>query len=80
MKFATALVLGSTLALSSGFAAELPTREARPAANPEARTCTVDGEPGIVLPGGDTCMRISGSISAQVSAGALSRQWRNSDP
>ncbi len=81
MKLATALLLGSAAALAAATgagAAELPSRDARPAA--AAKTCTVDGAPGVVLAGGDACVRISGSVSAQVSAGSLSRQRANDDP
>ncbi len=82
MKLATALLIGSAIAVSAAAyagAAELPTRNAPPAAAANAKTCSVDGAPGVVLPGGDTCVRISGSISAQVSAGAPPRQRANGE-
>jgi hypothetical protein len=80
MKLAIVLLLGSAAALSAATgagAAELPSRDARPAA--KAKTCVIDGAPGVVLPGGDACVRISGSVSAQVSAGSLSRQRANEE-
>ncbi len=80
MKFAVTLMLGSMIAASAATgarAAELPTRNAQPPAAAKAKTCTVDGAPGIVLPGGNTCVRISGSVSAQVSAGSSPRQQQN---
>lgn len=71
MKLAAALLLASTFVLSAARAAELPTREARP--NPDAaraRTCVIDGQRGVMLPGSDTCMRVTGSVSAAVSVSA----------
>jgi hypothetical protein len=81
VKLAIALLLGSAIAVSTApgaGAAELPSRNA-PTSAAKAKTCSVDGEPGIVLPGGDACVRISGSVSAQVSAGSLSRQRTNGE-
>lgn len=81
MKLAIVLLLGSAAALAAATgagAAELPSRDARPPTT--AKTCDIDGAPGVVLPGGETCVRISGSVSAQVSAGSLSRQRANDDP
>ncbi len=81
MKLAIALLVGSALALPAATgagAAELPSRNTQPAA--KAKTCSVDGVPGVVLPGGDTCVRISGSVSAQVSAGWPPRQRQNGEP
>ena len=76
MKFGVALVVVCVFAASAALAAELPTRAASPTpvASAKARTCTIDREKGILLPGSETCMRISGSVSAQVSAGTLSRE------
>ncbi len=74
MKIGVALFIASTLAVSAAFAAELPTRAARPNpdANAKVRTCTVDGQRGITLPGSDTCVRITGSVSAAVYASSPS--------
>ncbi|MGD1037893.1 MAG: hypothetical protein ABR878_11995 [Roseiarcus sp.] len=82
MKLAIALLLGSAAAVSAATgagAAELPSRNATPPAA-KAETCSVDGAPGVRLPGGQTCVRISGAISAGVSAGSLSRQRHGGEP
>ena len=81
MKLAIALLIASAVAASAAAgarAAELPSRNAPPAA--KAETSSIDGVPGVVLPGSGVCVKISGSVSAQVSAGSLSRQWRNGEP
>ena len=82
MKLAIALLLGSAAAVSAATgagAAELPSRNAPPLAA-KGQTCSVDGAPGVLLPGGQTCMRISGTVSAGVSAGSLSRQRHGGEP
>ena len=82
MKLAMALLLGSAVAVSAptgARAAELPSRNA-PAPAAKVQTCSVDGAPGVLLAGSQTCMRIGGAVSATVSAGSLSRQWRNGEP
>ena len=48
--------------------AELPSRDARSA--PPPRRCEIGGKPGFLLPDSDTCVKVSGSISAQGSYGA----------
>jgi hypothetical protein len=76
MKSASALLVVSALAVCapiSARAAELPTREAKPAEMDKAKPCSIDGQPGVVLPGSQTCVRLSGSVSAQVTAGSLSK-------
>ena len=81
MKLAIALLVGSAIAVAPAActgAAELPSRNAPPAA--KAKTCSIDGAPGVVLPSGDVCVRISGSVSAQVSAGSPSRRRARGDP
>ncbi len=73
MKLAIALLVGSAIAGSAAAgAAELPSHKSPPTAA-KAETCAIDGAPGAVLPGSGACVRISGSVSAQVSAGSLSR-------
>jgi len=66
---------GLTLAFALGFtgamAAELPQRPDKlKGAEAKSRACFINGEPGVETPGGG-CIRVSGSISSQVSAGAL---------
>ena len=74
MKFGAVLLMVCAFTASAALAAELPTRAAPPSeASARARTCVIDGQKGILLPGSETCMRITGSVSAQVSAGTLSR-------
>lgn len=86
MKFSTALrgvsrFAVSLFAVSTACAAELPTRAApAPDASEKARTCIIDGEKGMLLPGGNTCIRISGSVSAQISAGSLAHQRSSVQP
>jgi len=72
MKLAIALLIGwaiSASATTSARAAELPSRQA-PTPTETAKTCTIDGAPGVELAGGGTCFRIKGALSAQVSAGS----------
>ena len=71
------LLLGSAtglVAVSAAHAADLPTRKG-PVAAEYVRVCsiTVAGTPvvGFVLPGSDTCFKISGYISAQIEGGNL---------
>jgi Porin subfamily len=59
-----ALLLGSAAAawIALGArAAELPSRKA-PAPEAHARTCTIDGAPGFMIAGSDTCLKISGDV------------------
>jgi hypothetical protein len=82
VKLATALLLVAAAVVSAptgAGAAELPSRNAPPSAA-KAETCSVDGAPGVRLPGGQTCLRISGSVSAGASAGSLSRQRHGDEP
>jgi hypothetical protein len=75
VKLAIALLIGSAIAGSAATgsgAAELPSRNS-PTPAAKAQTCTIDGAPGVVLPGSGACVRIGGAVSAQVSAGSLSR-------
>jgi hypothetical protein len=74
-KFGAALFVALTAFASTTNAAELPVRAKQPAANADtkSRSCEIDGEKGILLPGSDTCIRVYGSLSAQVSGGSLSR-------
>ncbi len=71
------LLLGSAtglVAVSAAHAADLPTRKG-PVAAEYVRVCsiTVAGTPvvGFVLPGSDTCFKISGYITGQIEGGNL---------
>ena len=64
MKLTSVQTIGiaALLALQTANAAELPSRHAQPA--PAAKKCQIDGHEGVVLPGSETCMRVSGYVSA----------------
>jgi len=73
MKFATAAaaaLLGqAVLIFASGGArpAELPTMRPK---RPEAvKTCNIDGMKGIVIPGGNACVKVGGYIFGGVEVG-----------
>jgi len=76
VKFGAILLIALTGFASSAFPADLPSRAATPQkdANPQqARTCFVDGEKGVLLPGTGTCIRLYGSLSAEVAVGSHPR-------
>ena len=75
MKLRVALLIALTLFAPAAFPADLPTRQAAPQkdVNAKARTCVIDGEKGILLPGSDTCIRLYGSLSAEVTSGSHPR-------
>ncbi len=67
MRARVALAVALSAAVAN--AAELPSRStATKAAEPKARECFIGGERGVETPGGG-CIRISGYISSQVTAG-----------
>ena len=66
------LILVSALAAASAGAAELPSRKATPTAAP-VKLCEINGKPGYRVPGSDVCVRFSGYVSGQVSAGSLAK-------
>jgi len=78
MTLIKSLLLGSAagiVAVASAQAADLPTRKG-PVAAEYVRICsiTVAGAPvvGFVLPGSDTCVKLSGYITGQIEGGNLS--------
>ena len=76
MALVRTFLLGSAatlLAASSALTADLPAHKAEPAAS--FRICGVGGLTGWVLPGSDTCVRLSGYMTAQVEGGNLSPQY-----
>jgi hypothetical protein len=76
MTLIKSLLLGSGAALvavASAQAADLPTRKAAPVEY--VRVCNVGGITGWTLPGSDTCVKLSGYITAQVVGGNLSTQY-----
>ncbi len=74
MTLIKSLLLGSaaTLVVVAGAqAADLPTKKGAPAAE-YVRVCKIDGMAGFVIPGSDTCLKITGYLTGQVTAGSLS--------
>src|SRR5271169_820834 len=77
MTLMKSLLLGSAagiVGIASAQAADLPTRKGAPAAE-YVRICsiTVNGTPvvGWLLPGSDTCFKLTGYVTAQVEGGNL---------
>ncbi len=84
MTLIKSLLLGSAagiVAVASAQAADLPTRKG-PVAAEYVRVCsiTVAGAPvvGFVLPGSDTCFRLSGYITGQIEGGNLKTGYNTS--
>ena len=77
MTLMKSLLLGSaaTLVVVAGAqAADLPTRKGAPAAE-YVKVCKIDGMAGFVIPGSDTCLKITGYLTAQVEAGTFSQGY-----
>jgi len=71
------VLLGSaaTLMVVAGAqAADLPTKKGAPAAE-YVKVCKIGGVAGFVLPGSDTCLKISGYVNAQLEAGNVDRHY-----
>jgi hypothetical protein len=80
MTLMKSLLLGSaaTLVVVAGAqAADLPTKKGAPAAE-YVKICKIDGMAGFVIPGSDTCLKISGYVTAQIEAGNLTTGYYNS--
>ena len=80
MTLMKSLLLGSAagiVGIASAQAADLPTRKGAPAAE-YVRICsiTVNGTPvvGWMLPGSDTCFKLSGYLTAQIEGGNIQRR------
>ena len=69
---ASLIALAALVAASSANAAELPSREATTQTAP-VKMCEIAGKPGYRLPGSNVCVKLSGYVSGQVSAGTLGR-------
>ncbi len=68
MKLVKSLLLGSAAGLmvvGSAAAADLPSRKAAPAAVEFVRVCSAQGAGFFVLPGTETCLRVSGQVRAE---------------
>ncbi len=76
MTLMKSLLLGSAagiVAVATAQAADLPTRKAAPVEY--VRVCNVGGITGWTLPGSDTCMKLSGFVTAQFVAGTLNTEY-----
>jgi hypothetical protein len=71
------LLLGSaaTLVVVAGAqAADLPTKKGAPAAE-YVKVCKVGDIAGFIIPGSDTCLKISGYVNAQIAVGNVSNEY-----
>ena len=78
MTLIKSILLGSAtgiVAVASAQAADLPTRKAAPVEY--VRVCNVGGITGWTLPGSDTCVKMSGYMTAHFIAGNLSNQYNS---
>jgi hypothetical protein len=76
MTLMKSILLGSAagiVAVAGAQAADLPTRKAAPAEY--VRICNVGGMAGFIIPGSDTCLKISGYITGQIEAGNVTTQY-----
>src|SRR5271165_1814092 len=77
MTLIKSILLGSAagiVAVAGAQAADLPTRKAAPVAE-YVKICSVGGITGWVLPGSDTCVKLSGYVTGQFETGNLSTQY-----
>ena len=77
MSLIKSILLGSAagvVAVAGAQAADLPTKKAAPIVQ-YVKICNVGGITGWTLPGSDTCVKLSGYITAQFTAGNLSNQY-----
>jgi Porin subfamily len=78
MTLIKSILLGSAagvVAVASAQAADLPTRKAAPVEY--VRVCNVGGITGWTMPGSDTCVKISGYMTAHFIGGNLSNQYNS---
>src|SRR5208337_5657335 len=76
MTLIKSMLLGSAtaiVAVAAAQAADLPTRKAAPVEY--VKICNVGGITGWTLPGSDTCVKLSGYITAQFTGGNLLTQY-----
>jgi hypothetical protein len=76
MTLTKSLLLGSaaTLVVVAGAqAADLPTKKGAPAAE-YVKVCKVGDIAGFIIPGSDTCLKISGYVNAQIAMGNVSEE------
>jgi hypothetical protein len=78
MTLIKSILLGSAaglVAVASAQAADLPTRKAAPVEY--VRVCNVGGITGWTMPGSDTCVKISGFMTAHFIGGNISNQYNS---
>jgi hypothetical protein len=78
MTLIKSILLGSAaglVAVASAHAADLPTRKAAPVEY--VRVCNVGGITGWTMPGSDTCVKISGFMTAHFIAGNAGNQFNS---
>jgi hypothetical protein len=71
------LLLGSAATLvvaASAQAADLPTKKGAPAAE-YVKVCQVGSIAGFIIPGSDTCLKISGYVNAQIAFGNVKDEF-----
>jgi hypothetical protein len=76
MTLIKSILLGSAagiVAVASAQAADLPTKKAAPVEY--VKVCNVGGVTGWTLPGSDTCVKLSGYMTAQFEGGNLNTQY-----
>ena len=79
MTLIKSLLLGSAagiVAIAGAQAADLPTKKGAPAAQ-YVTICNIGGVTGFTIPGSDTCLKISGYVSAQYTYGAARTTTQN---
>jgi len=59
------------VAVAGARGAELPTRNAPSTPPPPAKTCTVNGKPGVIAGASGVCIKLGGYVSGQVAGGNL---------
>src|SRR5271165_2080849 len=77
MTLIKSILLGSAagiVAIAGAQAADLPTKKAAPVVQ-YVKICNVGGITGWTLPGSDTCVKLSGYITAQFVGGNLDQQY-----
>ena len=81
MTLMKSLLLGSAATLvvvSAASAADLPTKKGAPAVE-YVKVCKINGVAGWVLPGSDTCFKISGTVYAEYSVGSIQDEYTYGD-
>ncbi len=77
MTLMKSLLLGSAATLvvvASAQAADLPTKKGAPAAE-YVKVCKVGDIAGFIIPGSDTCLKISGYLNAQIAMGNVEDEY-----